>query len=784
MNSGSSGRRRWPSAEIALLLAAGLAAHADARELRLPPTTLDQALLTLGRDGGADIISTDPGLRSVRTRAVGPVRSVDEALRRLLRGTGYHAVAVDARSYRIVRDPVRLPTRPPPRPVDRPAADVVVTASKQRQPLLLYPGSVLVFTPSSDAPRAAAEDLSDLADRVPVMQSTQLGPGRNKLFIRGIADSSFNGAAQSTASIYLDDVQIGFSGPDPGLRLYDVSEIAVLEGPQGTLYGSGAIGGIIRVTTRAPDLARPAGSLAVGGTATQGGALGGEVSAVANLPLVTDTLGVRMVGYRAHGGGYIDDVRRGLRNVNGVDTGGGRGTALWSPGGGWRVEVAGAYQRIAGDDAQYGDTRVGSLQQASAIAQPFGSTVGLGRLSLAKSWASGLQLTSATALVDSRTLERFDASEAIGQTGARAYDVHGAKLLTSHETRLARTLTNGNSWVVGLSLLRDRDALARTRIATTGEVATAEVTNLTRTASVFGEATRVVLPNVGATLGARLTAARTDGDPSFNARNTNYVRGRSTVRVDPTAALSWRFAPDWALFARYQSGFRTGGLAVAPGVGRVADFRADTIGVEELGVRKLRRRPVGLALSASLSLARWTAIQVDLVSRRGTSYTANVGDAHLQTFEATVDWAPVAALHANAAVAVTHNRVSGSLAQLVQAANRRLPETPELSAHAGLAYQWNTGGTPVLRVGAAGDYTGPSVLGVGDQLDVRQGGYAAGELSAGARWHAFDLSLRLDNVANARANRFAYGNPFLLAERRQVTPLRPINLTIAAAYSW
>ena len=775
-----------PTVEIAFLLTAGLAVAAGARgrDLRLPPTTLDDALLTLGRVGGADISSTEPGLRGVRTRAVDRTRSVADALRQVLKGTGFRAIAVDAHSFRVVREATRAVQRTPapaPTPV---AADVVVTANKQRQPLLLYPGSVLVFTPAPGAPRAAAADLSGLAEQVPVMQSTQLGPGRDKVFIRGIADSSFNGAAQSTASIYLDDVQIGFSGPDPGLKLYDVSEIAVLEGPQGTLYGSGAIGGIIRISTRAPDLMRLGGSLAVSGTATQGGAPGDELSAVANLPLVPGMLGARLVGYHAVEGGYIDDVRRRARDINRVRTDGGRGAVLFAPGGGWRIEVAGVYQRIAADDTQYGDMRIGSLQQASAIAQPYGSTVALGRLSLSKSWASGLQFTSSTALVDTRTLERFDAGEALGQTGALAYDIRGAKLLSSQEARLSRSLTNGNSWVVGLTLLRDRDALERTRIATSGAVASVEVTNLTRTASVFGETTRVVLPHLGLTVGARLTGARTDGDPSFNARNTNYVKGRSTLRVDPTAALSWRFAADWALFGRYQSGFRTGGLAVAQGVGRVADFRSDTIDVEEVGVRKLRRGPTGLALSSSVSIARWTAIQVDLVSPRGQSYTTNAGDAHLQTFEANVDWAPVAGLRATAAVAVTHNRVSGSIAQLTQASNRRLPETPEVAAHAGLAYEWNPGGVPVLRAGAAVDYTGTSVLGVGDQLDVRQGGYGTGELSAGARWQAFDLSLRLDNVANARANRFAYGNPFLLAYRRQVTPLRPRNLTLTAAYSW
>ena len=86
-----------------------------------------------------------------------------------------------------------------------------------------------------------------MAGQTPILQTTALGAGRNKLFIRGIADSSFNGATESTASLYLDDVQIAFAGPDPGLKLYDIGEIEIAEGPQGALHGSWSIGGIVRL---------------------------------------------------------------------------------------------------------------------------------------------------------------------------------------------------------------------------------------------------------------------------------------------------------------------------------------------------------------------------------------------------------------------------------------------------------------------------------------------------------------------------------------------------------
>ena len=79
--------------------------------------------------------------------------------------------------------------------------------------------------------RQIDSDMADLARATPILQNSELGPGRNKIFIRGIADSSFNGPTQSTASVYFGDVQLAYSGADPGLKLIDMQDVEVMEGP-------------------------------------------------------------------------------------------------------------------------------------------------------------------------------------------------------------------------------------------------------------------------------------------------------------------------------------------------------------------------------------------------------------------------------------------------------------------------------------------------------------------------------------------------------------------------
>jgi len=122
---------------------------------------------------------------------------------------------------------------------------------------------------------------------------------------------------------------------------------------------------------------------------------------------------------------------------------------------------------------------------------------------------------------------------------------------------------------------------------------------------------------------------------------------------------------------------------------------------------------------------------------------------------------------------VTDNEVTGSTAALSRASNHRLPETPSISARLGLVRNVSLGRDTVLSTRGELAFVGPSVLGVGDMFDVRQGGYGVANLGLTARRGGYALALTLDNLLDERGNRFAYGNPFLLGRRNVSTPLRP-----------
>ena len=787
---GSSRRRSRGHASLLAIAAFALAPTAAkaqaAQSISIAETTLDVALTELARQSGTDIISTESGLKQVRVRRIAGRMSVRRALDRLLADSGYRAIAIDATSFRVVRAPVPK-RRPPPPPVAAvaPDADIIVTGSKQHLTLLRFPGSVVVARGVTDRPTSIrAPDMDELARGTPVLQNTELGAGRNKIFIRGIADSSFNGTTQSTASIYFGDVQLGYSGPEPSLNLYDVQRVEVMEGPQGTLYGAGAIGGIIRITPNAVNLDHTEGAMDAGVTATSSGTPGFDLSGMVNLPLLRDRVGLRFVAYRQRDGGYIDDPLRGRTDINRTDTVGGRASLLLEPGDGWSIDLGGLVQRIDAADAQYAEVAIGPLARRSVLGQPFHNEISLGRAVVAKNWDDGLSLVSATGVAGNNSSDVFDASRAPGVYVDTIYHNDQSNMLLTHETRLSRSISNGLSWVAGLALLYDRDVRSRSLGPPGNPLEIIGVTNVTKSASFFAEATVPLSSRFSITPGVRLTWARTDSEPSTQPRGADFVLGRSTKRVDPTIGFSWLVAPRLAFFGRYQSGYRTGGLAVARGVGRVADFQSDAISLGEVGLRKERLGPIGLSLSTSLSFAHWSDIQADLVNRLGQPYTTNIGSADIVALEGTGDWVPMAGLHASAAFLFTHNRVNGPLAILSVKANRRLPETPEFAGNAGLEYRWSDGGNGEFRVGATGRYVGVSVLGTGDYLDIRQGKYAVMGVSAGWKSRRIDLSLTADNLTNEKANRFALGNPFILATRDQTTPLRPLNVRFGIGTSW
>ncbi len=212
---------------------------------------------------------------------------------------------------------------------------IVVTANRRSETLQNVPLPVSVLS-YHDIQRENLQDFQDYAEAIPGLAAVSSGAGVTGLSIRGIA----SGSAQPSASVgvYVDDTPYGsssvFSGGatiTPDIDPADLQRIEVLRGPQGTLYGAGALGGVLRFITIPPDTENYSGRLQIGGTSVDGGGNGLNVHGMVNLPLVTDTLALRANVYDRTDPGFISDAGQGKTDLNEDRVKGGRASLLWTP---------------------------------------------------------------------------------------------------------------------------------------------------------------------------------------------------------------------------------------------------------------------------------------------------------------------------------------------------------------------------------------------------------------------------------------------------------------------
>lgn len=755
----------------------------------MPSGTLADALGSLARQAGIDIGGGDPALLVLRVKGFSTTASPARALDRLLAATPFVAVPMPGGAFRILRRPPAPPPSrrfapPPAAPLASPQeGDIVVVASKRDQLLSSYPGGTILLRSSDDAFGPIGPDGAHwLLARTPILQSTEFGSGRNKLFIRGIADSSFTGPTQATASTYFGGVRIGYNGPDPNLNLYDIDQVEILEGPQGTLYGAGSIGGIILLSPRAPALDRAEASAQTGASATAHGGVGYDAAAMVNVAPWKDRLAVRLVAYRNRQGGYIDDPGIGS-GLNPLTQTGGRASIRFNPFDGLTIDASYLAQDSEQPDLQYSNPGVGKLARVEALAQPFSDRFRLARAVIEQRFGGGWVLQLAAGRVDHDTQQRYDATRPTMMSNPIAYDESIDIGLTTLEGHVARSLANGGGWLLGLSGVWDRTSAGRTYGSLSAPRDLIGVSNRTREEAAYGEWTIAVAGRTAITVGARFTSARMDGEPSRNPSNRDFIRGQTTRRIDPELGFTHRFSPRLQWFGQYTQGFRTGGLAVARGAGRVATYESDHVAVGQTGLRLFRQGQRGLSGYAEVSYARWTDIQADLVGINGFPYTANVGDGRILTFEASADWVMLPGLRLQGAVVLNRSRLVDPQPEYVSSGSRPLPASPDLTATGRIAWT-RLRGEYRLRADLHARYVGHSRLGVGPVLDIPYGDYAETGATAAIARGRIEVSLGVENLLDTRGNRFALGNPFAVALRNEATPLRPrtVRLGVSTAF--
>jgi iron complex outermembrane recepter protein len=406
------------------------------------------------------------------------------ALRGLLAGTAALAAAYPAAAQTTPEEEaqtVNPPESATPAPDTRAPTEIIVTATKRATTVQDVPFSINAQT-EEDIQRANAQTIEDLSRNVAGLTVQNLGPGQSQVSVRGVSAGQIvrdQPGVKEQVGVYLDESVISLSLFTPDFDLFDLNRVETLRGPQGTLFGSGSVGGTIRYITNQPRLGVTEGLVEANVNTVDESDIGYHLKGAINLPL-GDTAALRVVGYGTHYAGFIDAIGpAGGKNINDGSRVGTRVSLLWEPAPGIRLTPRVVYQKVTADgfnreeryhlfvnqfttEGSLGDP--GKRKQYLQLREEFRDKTWLADL-VASADLGGVELTSVTSYINRDILVSRDASALTGSvyvsfSGADPAIAPGAFLPSNlrdttdlkqwtQELRLASTGDGPFQWVLG-----------------------------------------------------------------------------------------------------------------------------------------------------------------------------------------------------------------------------------------------------------------------------------------------------------------------------------------------
>jgi outer membrane receptor protein involved in Fe transport len=310
---------------------------------------------------------------------------------------------------------------------------IIVTATKRASTVQDVPFSINAQT-QEDIQRANASTIEDISRNVAGLTVQNLGPGQSQVSVRGVSAGQIvrdQPGVKEQVGVYLDESVISLSLFTPDFDLFDLNRVETLRGPQGTLFGSGSVGGTIRYITNQPKLGKFEGQVEGNLNHVTDGDFGGSLKGAVNAPL-GDTAAVRAVGYYTKYAGFIDAIGpAGGKNVNDGKRYGGRVAILWEPVEGLKITPRVVWQKIETDGFNREEFYNMYENQFTSPSAPNGPGKRTQYLKLREKFKdktlladltgsydfSGVELTSITSYINRDILVSRDASALTGSVG-------------------------------------------------------------------------------------------------------------------------------------------------------------------------------------------------------------------------------------------------------------------------------------------------------------------------------------------------------------------------------
>lgn len=539
--------------------------------------------------------------------------------------------------------------------------EVVITASKTGEDVREVSGSITALSGEVLAD-IGAQSAQDYLDRVPGVGFNRQLPGFSTVTIRGVNTStSFANLFQGTTGSYINGVPLTdpyYSAGTPDIDAFDVQNVEVYRGPQGTLFGSSSLGGAVNYVANRPTLdGVEAAAFTSASTTAHSGEPSGSAKLMLNLP-IADTLAVRGTAILRRDGGYVDNAGTGIDDSNGSTVAGGRLQVRWAPAEGTDLNWLSLYQRTTSEDAGYRNPDLDELTKFTNVSEETETDVTIHSLTLDQDVGFGTltgQLAyhrkAAETFVD---LKRF---EAFGFIDPTLNDIIESEGYTA-EVRIASPRGGAFEWLLGamydetdVTVVETARAANASAVADAllGPGAGAIATNgaswgvarndfAGKEMAVFGEASYTFAERLKLTIGGRLFRTESDSDSIVEGLLAALTNGTllsdpaSTPQKEegfnPKASISYEITPDLRVYALASKGFRFGGANINPDPLLPRNFSSDSLWNYELG---LRGDALGGALSfdAAAFMIDWSNIPLTVSTSNGTIGVLNAGDAEI-----------------------------------------------------------------------------------------------------------------------------------------------------------
>ncbi len=492
---------------------------------------------------------------------------------------------------------------------------MVVTATKRAQLAQDVPFSLNVQS-EEDIKRLNTTDLEDLSRNVAGLSIQNLGPGQSVVTIRGVSSGQIvrdQPGVKEQVGVYLDETPISLSLFTPDIDLFDLNRVETLRGPQGTLFGSGSIGGTVRYITNQPLLGVSQVKVEIDGNYLDEGSLGGHLKTALNVPLGEDAA-VRLVAYGTRYGGFIDAHKEGGaldEDVNDGDRFGGRVALLWEPTENLSITPRVIYQKIdlGGFNRQevfnlfanpYTDPEIrtpitlGEREQFLLLDEAFEDETLIFDTVVNWSIEDFFDVTYSASYINRDLLVSRDASALTGSVSVDVPTIAEGEVLRpsnlrdttdleqmTHELRLSSNDDRALQWLAGVfysNVERDYsqrlptpgydDLLYAASDNFPGTEDSPYISDLTydlRQVAIFGEATYKLLGRLGLTAGLRWYDWEEDktfssGGGFSNSAAQNQDETISSDGFSPRFMVSYDATDNIVLNAQVSRGFRLGGL--------------------------------------------------------------------------------------------------------------------------------------------------------------------------------------------------------------------------------